>query len=68
VLIYVKIFCVQKIVYLRRFKKLKTINLGGNPVCQLEEYKTFVIAHLPVLNYLDYRLVDPNAVSMELTK
>jgi len=30
----------------------------------MEEYKTFVIAHLPNLEYLDYRLVDQATVSI----
>ena len=56
--------CIWKqVVYLRRFKKLKTVNLTGNPLCQLEEYKMFVVAHLPSLDYLDYRLVDSTVVS-----
>jgi len=42
---------------------LKTVNLAGNPLCQLEEYKMFVVAHLPSVDYLDYRLVDPTVVS-----
>jgi oligoribonuclease (3'-5' exoribonuclease) len=49
---------------LRRFKKLQTLNLGGNPIGQLEEYKVFVVAYLPNLEYLDYRLVDQASVSL----
>jgi hypothetical protein len=48
----------ENIIYLRRFKKLQALTLAGNPICQLEEYKPFVFAYLPCLEYLDYRLVD----------
>merc|ERR1711976_1095585 len=48
----------DNITYLRRFKHLQTLNLSGNPICEQEEYKRFVIAYLPKLEYLDYRLVD----------
>ncbi|XP_064618992.1 dynein regulatory complex subunit 3-like [Lineus longissimus] len=51
----------DNLVYLRRFKKLRTLNLSGNPFCDLSEYKVFVIAHLPNLDYLDYRLIDENS-------
>lgn len=47
--------------YLRRFKKLQTVNLGGNPMCESEKYRLYVIAHLPALEYLDYRLIDENS-------
>lgn len=46
--------------YLRRFKNLKTLNMSGNPFCDDAEYRPFTIAHLPVLEYLDYRLIDEN--------
>ena len=49
-------------IFLRRFRQLQTLNLSGNPICALEEYQPYVIAHLPYLEYLDYRLVDQNAV------
>ena len=44
--------------YLRRFKELNTLNLSGNPMCKLDQYHEYTIAHLPSLIYLDYRLVD----------
>lgn len=44
--------------YLRQFKGLRTLNLMGNPFCQNPDYKPYVIAHLPSLEYLDYRLID----------
>lgn len=45
-------------VYLRKFRNLRTLNLEGNPFCQREEYRNFVVAHLPYLEFLDYRLID----------
>ncbi|ELU11198.1 hypothetical protein CAPTEDRAFT_50053, partial [Capitella teleta] len=48
----------DNLTYLRRFPQLLTLNLSGNPICELEEYQRFVIAYLPSLEYLDYRLVD----------
>ena len=45
-------------VYLRRFKSLNTLNLSGNPFCEDENYKQYVVAHLPSMVYLDYRLID----------
>ena len=47
--------------YLRRFKNLRTLNLSSNPFCEDVSYKEYVIAHLPELVYLDFRLVDSTA-------
>uniref|UniRef100_A0A8C4UA26 Dynein regulatory complex subunit 3 n=1 Tax=Falco tinnunculus TaxID=100819 RepID=A0A8C4UA26_FALTI len=47
----------QDVIYLRRFKNLRTLNLIGNPLCDDEQYTLFVVAHLPDLVYLDFRLV-----------
>jgi len=46
------------LVYLRRFEKLNTLTLGGNPFCKTDEYYKYTIAHLPKLVYLNYRLID----------
>lgn len=54
----------DNIIYLRRFKNLQTLNLSGNPICSLEEYKQYLMAHIPKLEFLDYRLTDPTAVSI----
>ncbi|KAL2101181.1 hypothetical protein ACEWY4_002942 [Coilia grayii] len=48
----------DSVIYLRRFKDLRTLNLAGNPLCNEENYKIFIAAYLPDLVYLDYRLVD----------
>ncbi|XP_070188419.1 dynein regulatory complex subunit 3-like [Littorina saxatilis] len=48
----------ETISYLRRFRKLKTLNLSNNPFCELDNYKQYVAAFLPDLEFLDYRLLD----------
>jgi len=50
------------IMYLRPKKTLQAVNLVGNPFCQETEYRAYVLAHLKYLKYLDYRLVDEQAV------
>ncbi|XP_013395045.1 dynein regulatory complex subunit 3-like [Lingula anatina] len=68
----------ENVIYLRRFKRLKTLNLNGNPFCKVcvqeenpedgseavytenQDYRPFIIAYLPSLDYLDYRLIDEN--------
>uniref|UniRef100_A0A8D0ERP9 Dynein regulatory complex subunit 3 n=1 Tax=Strix occidentalis caurina TaxID=311401 RepID=A0A8D0ERP9_STROC len=47
----------EDVIYLRRFKNLRTLNLSGNPFCDNEQYMLFVVAHLPDLVYLDFKLV-----------
>ncbi|XP_064414308.1 dynein regulatory complex subunit 3 isoform X2 [Latimeria chalumnae] len=51
----------ENIVYLRRFKHLRTLNLAGNAISEDEQYKMFVAAHLPDLVYLDFRLIDEHS-------
>ncbi|KAK3705830.1 hypothetical protein QZH41_011521, partial [Actinostola sp. cb2023] len=51
----------DNVLYLRRFKNLRTLNLSSNPFCEDVSYKEYVIAHLPELVYLDFRLVDSTA-------
>ncbi|XP_067937680.1 dynein regulatory complex subunit 3-like [Watersipora subatra] len=50
----------ENLLYLRRFKRLRTLNLAGNPFCDSTDpdYKSYVVAFLPHLEYLDYRLID----------
>ncbi|XP_022416452.1 dynein regulatory complex subunit 3 isoform X2 [Delphinapterus leucas] len=47
-----------QIIYLRRFKDLRTLSLSGNPVAEAEDYRTFICAYLPDLVYLDFRRID----------
>ncbi|XP_068761038.1 dynein regulatory complex subunit 3-like [Montipora capricornis] len=51
----------DNVVYLRKFKYLRTLNLSGNPFSEEANYKEYVIAHLPELVYLDFRLIDESA-------
>ncbi|NWX42764.1 DRC3 protein, partial [Steatornis caripensis] len=53
----------EDVIYLRRFKNLRTLNLTGNPLCDDEQYTLFVVAHLPDLVYLDFKLVSDTMVS-----
>ncbi|XP_042636968.1 dynein regulatory complex subunit 3 [Orycteropus afer afer] len=53
-----EIFNMMNIIYLRRFKDLRTLSLSGNPISEAEDYKMFVCAYLPDLVYLDFRRID----------
>ncbi|XP_077069908.1 dynein regulatory complex subunit 3 [Siphateles boraxobius] len=48
----------DNVLYLRKFKNLRSLTLAGNPICDEENFKIFVTAYLPDLVYLDYRLLD----------
>ncbi|NWI79977.1 DRC3 protein, partial [Dryoscopus gambensis] len=52
----------EDVVYLRKLKNLRTLNLSGNPFCNTEHYTLFVVAHLPSLVYLDFKLVRDSMV------
>ncbi|NXB48998.1 DRC3 protein, partial [Leucopsar rothschildi] len=52
----------EDVVYLRRLKSLRTLNLSGNPLCNEEHYTLFVVAHLPSLVYLDFKIVRDSTV------
>ncbi|NXG20305.1 DRC3 protein, partial [Grallaria varia] len=52
----------EDVVYLRRLKKLRTLNLSGNPFCDDQQFTLFVVAHLPNLVYLDFKLVRDGTV------
>uniref|UniRef100_A0A8C3JEA3 Dynein regulatory complex subunit 3 n=1 Tax=Calidris pygmaea TaxID=425635 RepID=A0A8C3JEA3_9CHAR len=58
----------EDVIYLRRFKKLRTLNLTGNPLCNDEHYTLFVVAYLPDLVYLDFRLVSDTTVKAAVLK
>ena len=53
----------ENVLYLRRFRKLRLINLAGNPICSDGEYRPYVLSHIKDLKYLDYRMVSENAVN-----
>ncbi|MBV97425.1 Dynein regulatory complex subunit 3, partial [Eschrichtius robustus] len=48
----------MNIIYLRRFKDLRTLSLSGNPVAEAEDYRTCICAYLPDLVYLDFWRID----------
>uniref|UniRef100_A0A8C0BGD6 Dynein regulatory complex subunit 3 n=1 Tax=Buteo japonicus TaxID=224669 RepID=A0A8C0BGD6_9AVES len=56
------------VIYLRRFKNLRTLNLTGNPLCHDEQYTLFVVAHLPDLVYLDFKLVSDTTREVAVLK
>ncbi|XP_010287129.1 PREDICTED: leucine-rich repeat-containing protein 48 [Phaethon lepturus] len=58
----------EDVIYLRRFKSLRTLNLTGNPFCDDEQYTLFVVAHLPDLVYLDFKLVSDATREVAVSK
>ncbi|KAM6379432.1 dynein regulatory complex subunit 3 [Pluvialis apricaria] len=58
----------EDVIYLRRFKNLRTLNLMGNPLCDDEQYTLFVVAHLPDLVYLDFKLVSDTTREVAVLK
>lgn len=59
---------IMNVIYLRRFKCLRTLSLSGNPIAEAEEYKMFIYAYLPDLVYLDFRHIDEQAKEMAKLK
>ncbi|KAJ3369772.1 Dynein regulatory complex subunit 3 [Allomyces arbusculus] len=49
--------------YLSRFDNLRLLNVAGNPLCKNQDYKSFLLSRLKALKYLDYRLVEPAAIT-----
>ncbi len=58
--------CISKVLYLRKFKNLFTLNLFGNPVSEADDYKLFMTAYFPKLMYLDNRLLNQQTVSADI--
>ncbi|XP_006161729.1 dynein regulatory complex subunit 3 [Tupaia chinensis] len=58
----------MNIIYLRRFKCLRTLSLSGNPMAEAEDYKMFICAYLPDLVYLDFRRIDDHVKELAETK
>ncbi|XP_052068480.1 dynein regulatory complex subunit 3-like [Mytilus californianus] len=58
----------ENVIYLRKFKKLKTLTLKGNPFCEEETYKQYVIAFLSDIGFLDYKLVHQQAREAAIEK
>ncbi|XP_052613274.1 dynein regulatory complex subunit 3 isoform X1 [Peromyscus californicus insignis] len=59
---------IMNVIYLRRFKCLRTLTLSGNPIAEAEEYKMFIYAYLPDLVYLDFRHIDEQVKEMAKLK
>ncbi|XP_052127013.1 dynein regulatory complex subunit 3 [Frankliniella occidentalis] len=49
--------CESTILYLRRFRKLKSLNLAGNPMCGKEKFVDYVYAFLPDLVFFEYTMI-----------
>lgn len=43
--------------YLRKFNNLKSLNMEGNPCTNDEEYLDYLIAYIPQLVYLQYKMI-----------
>uniref|UniRef100_A0A3Q1HZ45 Dynein regulatory complex subunit 3 n=1 Tax=Acanthochromis polyacanthus TaxID=80966 RepID=A0A3Q1HZ45_9TELE len=54
----------DNVLQLKKFKKLFTLNLSGNPFTKEDDYKVFIAAHMPNLKYLNCRLLDSAVVSV----
>eukprot|EP00128_Syssomonas_multiformis_P005692 Colp12_sorted_trinity150504_noHs@16626 len=48
---------IENLVYLRKFSNLRCLTLRDNPFCKTTDYASYAIAHLPLLHYLDYTLI-----------
>ncbi|THD27066.1 Dynein regulatory complex subunit 3 [Fasciola hepatica] len=51
----------EDLLYLRRFPLLKSICLRGNPICEQPQYNSFLLAFLPQIVYVDYKLTKEDA-------
>ncbi|KAI9094323.1 hypothetical protein DFS34DRAFT_243321 [Phlyctochytrium arcticum] len=49
--------------YLAKFNHLRVLNLSGNTICRNANYRNYILAHIRGLRYLDYRLVEEDAVA-----
>ncbi|XP_045839810.1 dynein regulatory complex subunit 3 isoform X1 [Meles meles] len=58
----------RNIIYLRRFKDLRSLSLSGNPIAESEDYKMFICAYLPDLVYLDFRRIDDHTKELAGSK
>ena len=58
-----KLETLEGLMYLRTLPKLRLVNLAGNPVCEEEDYKPYVLSHVRGLKYLDHRIVRDEAVA-----
>ncbi|XP_063234764.1 dynein regulatory complex subunit 3-like isoform X2 [Bacillus rossius redtenbacheri] len=47
------------VIYLRRFPKLHSLNMAGNPCAESVTFREYVEAFLPGLTYLEYKMISP---------
>lgn len=47
----------EGIIYLRRFKELKSVNLAGNPCAEHDDFRIYVAVILPHVSYYEYKMV-----------
>ncbi|KAG4081379.1 outer arm dynein light chain 1, partial [Neocallimastix lanati (nom. inval.)] len=52
----------ENILYLTRFEHLSVLNTAGNKICNDKNYKSYILANLKNLKYLDYRLINQEEV------
>eukprot|EP00736_Rhodelphis_marinus_P008210 Rmarinus@m.19175 len=52
----------DSMLYLRPFKNLRLLNAAGNPISKEADYRAYILAHIPSLKYIDYRLIDETAL------
>ncbi|XP_017780302.1 PREDICTED: dynein regulatory complex subunit 3-like [Nicrophorus vespilloides] len=50
----------DNVLYLRRFTKMQSVNMAGNPCALEDNFRTFVAIFLPNIVYYEYKLVEPN--------
>lgn len=43
--------------YLRKFKNLRSFNIEGNPCTEDEGYLDYLIAYIPQIIYLQYKMI-----------
>nr|XP_034172526.1 dynein regulatory complex subunit 3-like isoform X1 [Osmia lignaria] len=47
----------KHVLYLRKFKKLRSLNMNGNPCTEKDDYLEYVIAFIPQLIYYQYKMI-----------
>ncbi|KAM9843971.1 dynein regulatory complex subunit 3 [Aulostomus maculatus] len=58
----------DNVLYLRKFKKLFTLNMVGNPISKEDDYMFFIAAHFPNLKFLDYTFIEEETRNKAYTK
>ena len=48
------------VLYLRKLAHLRTLSIKGNPLCGTEDWKSYTIALLPHLTYLEIHPISPS--------